>query len=185
MPHIPLRDDLPGIRGLVAYRPDTGRALYELAEALLRSESTLSQADRARIAAYVSSRNECRFCTTSHAAASRHLYAERSPLVDAVIRDPESAPVDAKLRALLRIAGKVQVNGREVTLEDVGAARAAGATDREIHDAVLIAAAFCMFNRYVDGFATWAPDDAELYDQMGEHRAEVGYLAPGKPLVIE
>lgn len=197
MPHIPLQDDLPGIRGLVAYRPDTGRLLYELAEALLRSESTLSQADRELIAAYVSSRNECRFCTSSHAAASRHLYGDRAPVVDAVIEDLESAPVSEQLRTLLRIAGKVQQNGRLVTEDDVAAARAEGATDREIHDTVLIAAAFSMFNRYVDGLATWAPEDPAAYAEMGAHMAEQGYAgrfrqiahgeqghpAPAEPLI--
>ena len=177
MPYFPLQDDLPGIRGLVAFRPDTGRALYELAEALLRSASTLSPAERELIAAYVSSRNECRFCTSSHAAASRHLLGERAALVDAVMRDLESAPVDAKLRTLLVIAGKVQRSGRLVTEEDVAAARTAGATDREIHDAVLIAAAFSMFNRYVDGLATWAPEDPQAYAEMGKRMAEQGYTA--------
>jgi uncharacterized peroxidase-related enzyme len=177
MPHIPLQEDLPGIRGLVAYRPDTGRALYELAEALLRSESTLSQADRELIAAYVSSRNECRFCMSSHAAASRHLYGDRQAVVDAVIADLATAPVEEKLRALLAIAGKVQQNGRLVTEADVAAARAAGATDREIHDAVLIAAAFSMFNRYVDGLATWAPEDPAAYSEMGRRMAEQGYAS--------
>ena len=77
MPHIPLPPDLPGRRSLAAYRPDTGKLLYELAEALLRSESTLSRSERELIAAYVSSRNECRFCASSHAAASRHLFREK------------------------------------------------------------------------------------------------------------
>src|SRR5690606_38345850 len=122
LPHISLPQDLPGIRSLVAYRTDTGQLLYELAERLLRSESTLSPADRELIAAYVSSRNECLFCTSSHAAASRHLYGERASVVDAVIADLETAPVDEKLRALLRIAGKVQQNGRLVTEDDIQAA---------------------------------------------------------------
>jgi hypothetical protein len=73
------------------------------------------------------------------------------------------------------IAGKVQQNGRLVTEADVEAARREGATDREIHDTVLIAAAFSMFNRYVDGLATWAPTDAESYDEMGRRMAEQGY----------
>ncbi|HEX6924823.1 MAG TPA: peroxidase-related enzyme [Longimicrobiaceae bacterium] len=177
MPHISLPQDLPGIRSLVAYRTDTGQLLYELAERLLRSESTLSPADRELIAAYVSSRNECLFCTSSHAAASRHLYGERASVVDAVIADLETAPVDEKLRALLRIAGKVQQNGRLVTEDDIQAARAQGATDREIHDTVLIAAAFSMYNRYVDGLATWAPSDPEAYAEMGKRMAEQGYAA--------
>ena len=175
MPHISLSDELPGIRGLVAFRPDTGRHLYDLAEALLRSESTLAPAERELIAAYVSSRNECAFCTSSHAAASRHLFADQPGLVDAVLEDLETAPVSAKLRALLTIAGKVQRNGRLVTDEDIATAREHGATDREIHDAVLIAASFSMFNRYVDGLATWAPKDPDAYAEMGRRMAEQGY----------
>jgi hypothetical protein len=61
----------------------------------------------------------------------------------------------------------------------VEAARTKGATDRDIHDTVLIAAAFCMFNRYVDGLATWQPDDPEMYKQMGKRLATTGYLTPG------
>jgi uncharacterized peroxidase-related enzyme len=175
LPHIPLPQDLPGIRSLVAYRTDTGRLLYDLAEALLRSDSTLTPAERELIAAYVSAGNECLFCTSSHAAASRHLYGDRAEIVDAVIADLDAAPIDEKLRALLRIAGKVQRNGRLVTEEDVGDARRLGATDREIHDTVLIAAAFSMFNRYVDGLATWAPTEPEVYAEMGRRMAEQGY----------
>lgn len=175
MPHIPLQEHLPGIRGLAAYRTDTGRHLYELAEALLRSESTLSPADRELIAAYVSSRNECFFCTSSHAAASRALYGDRQEVVDAVIADLATAPIDDKLRSLLAIAGKVQQNGRLVTDADVAEARRQGSSDREIHDAVLIAAAFSMYNRYVDGLGTWAPTDPEAYAEMGKRMAEQGY----------
>lgn len=175
MPHIPLSETLPGIRSLVAYRPDTGRVLYELAETLLGSESTLSRAERELIAASVSAGNECRFCTGSHAAAARHLFGERAPVVDAVLADPDAADIDDRLRALLAIAAKVRVSGREVTDADVETARRHGATDREIHDTVLIAATFSMFNRYVDGLATIAPSDPQAYAEMGRRMAEQGY----------
>jgi hypothetical protein len=65
-----------------------------------------------------------------------------------------------------------------VTAEDVANAREAGATDLEIHDTVLIAAAFCMYNRYVDGLATWQPEDPAMYAKMGEHLATHGYITP-------
>lgn len=175
MPHIPLPEALPGIRSLVAYRPDSGRVLYELAETLLGSDSTLSRAERELLAASVSSGNECRFCTSSHAAAARHLYGERASIVDAVLADRDAASIDDRLRALLAIAAKVRVSGREVTAADVDAARRHGASDREIHDTVLIAAAFSMFNRYVDGLATTAPTDPEVYAEMGRRMAEQGY----------
>ena len=183
MPHIPLSPDLPGIRSLVAYRQDTGRILYDLAETLLRAEGPLAAADRELIAAYVSARNDCTFCTSSHAAASRHLYGDRAEMVDAVLSDLDNAPVDDRLRALLVIAGKVQQDGSSVTEADVARAREQGAGDREIHDTVLIAAAFSMFNRYVDGLATWAPSDPAAYDEMGRRMAEQGYAGRFRQVV--
>jgi uncharacterized peroxidase-related enzyme len=159
------------------FRPETGQYLYELAEVLLRGESTLSPADRELIAAYVSYRNNCTFCYSSHAAAARCLYEDDALIVDEVLRDMTEAPISAKLKALLNIAGKVQILGKEVKQEDVDAAREQGATDREIHDAVLIAAAFSMFNRYVDGLASLTPTDPEAYAEMGKRMAK-GYVLP-------
>lgn len=83
------------------------------------------------------------------------------------------------MKALLRIAAKVQKDARTNSSEDVAAARSADATDLEIHDTVLIAAAFCMFNRYVDGLKTWAPDDAEMYRKNAEMICTLGYVAAG------
>jgi uncharacterized peroxidase-related enzyme len=183
VPHIPIAEHLPGIRGLVAFRPETGRSLYELAEALLVGDSPLTRGERETIAAFVSRRNECTFCTQSHAAAARHLLGDESEAVDAVLENPANAPVSAKLKALLAIAAKVQQGGRIVTDDDVAAARAEGATDRDIHDTVLIAAAFSMFNRYVDGLATLAPTDPAAYSEMGRRMAEQGY-APRLDAII-
>ena len=184
MPHIPLPEDQPGIRGLMSFRPETALPLNQLVEVLLQGPSTLSKGERELIATYVSSLNECKYCSSIHGAIAR-AHLEDGDVVARVKADPDTAPLSGKLKALLRIAEKVQTSGRSVSDKDVAAARAEGATDVEIHDAVLIAAAFCMFNRYVDGLATWAPDDPHLYEQMGQHRAKMGYLAPGKPLVLE
>jgi len=177
MAHINVPEGVPGIRSLVLFRPETGKPLYELAQVLLRGESPLSTAERELIAAYVSSRNQCGFCMRSHAAAARCLYEESSGVVDEVLKDVEGAEVSPKLKALLAIAGKVQVLGKEVTPEDVACARAQGADDREIHDTVLIAAAFSMFNRYVDGLGSWTPEDPAVYEEMGRRMAK-GYVLP-------
>jgi uncharacterized peroxidase-related enzyme len=176
VPHITLPQGLPGISSAMAYRPDTAKPLRELAEVLLRGENSLSSAERETIAAFVSHRNDCDFCHLSHRAAAAHHPGGSYELVDAVRLDPQTAPVSAKLKALLAIAGKVQQGGRQVTAGDVAAAKAEGATDVEIHDAVLIAAAFCMYNRYVDGLATWTPTDPALYDAMGQRMAAQGYV---------
>jgi len=160
----------------MAYRPETAKPLRELAEVLLRGENSLTSAERETIAAFVSHRNDCDFCHLSHRAAAAHHPGGSYEVVDAVRLDPQSAPVSAKLKALLAIAGKVQQGGRHVTADDVARARTEGATDLEIHDTVLIAAAFCMYNRYVDGLATWTPSDPALYDAMGQRMAEQGYV---------
>ena len=178
MPHIALPEGLPGITGGFAFRPETAAPMRELAEILLRGPSSLSSGEREMIATFVSARNECNFCRDSHRAAAAHHLGGNYDLVDAVRDDHASAPISGKLRALLTIAGKVQQGGKQVMGEDVARARNEGATDVEIHDVILIAAAFCMYNRYVDGLATWTPADPDAYDRMGRSMAAQGYFRP-------
>ncbi|MGL6266623.1 MAG: carboxymuconolactone decarboxylase family protein [Chitinophagaceae bacterium] len=178
MAYINVQDGVPGIRSLVLFRPETGKPLYELVQILLRGESPLSEAERELIAAYVSYKNNCLFCMNSHAAAARCLFGESSQMVDEVLNDMEQSNASEKMKALLRIAGKVQTLGTEVTDNDVNLAREKGANDRDIHDTVLIAAAFSMFNRYVDGLASFTPTDAESYKEMGIRMSEKGYVLP-------
>lgn len=177
MPHIDLKNDLPGIRGPMAFRPETAKPLNELAEILLRdNNNTLSRGERELIGAYVSSLNDCFFCQHVHGALAQHYIGCDMQFIDAVKADFQSTGLSEKMKALLTIAGSVQQGGRQVTKEQVEQAKKTGATDREIHDTVLIAAAFCMFNRYVDGLATWAPPDREVYVQRARRRAEEGYI---------
>ncbi len=176
MPHIPLPDDLPGIRGAMAFRPETARPLNALVEVLLQGPSTLTRGERELIATYVSSRNCTHYCHSIHGAiAAAHLGGNEA-LVKQVKTDFMQAAVSPKLKALLTIAGKVQQDGKLVTTSDVESARSLGATDLEIHDTVLIAAAFCMYNRYVDGLGTDQPDDEALYRERGKRVARDGYV---------
>jgi uncharacterized peroxidase-related enzyme len=185
MAHIRLQDGLPGIVGPLAFSPDTARPLRQLAEVLLRGPNTLTSAEREMIAAHVSYRNECDFCQLSHSAAAAAHLGGNYDLVESVKLTPEAADVSNKLKALLAIAGKVQRGGKLVTAEDIARARQDGATDKEIHDTVLIAAAFCMFNRYVDGLATWQPRERQAYREMGETMAREGYVRPGQQVSRE
>ncbi|MGW4462536.1 carboxymuconolactone decarboxylase family protein [Micromonospora sp. NPDC004704] len=180
MAHINLgidESEFPGITGPMRYRPETAKPLNELAEVLLRQGSdTFTTGERELVAAYVSGLNDCDFCCSSHSAFAARQLDEGMTLVDQVRADLDSAPVSAKLRTLLRIAGAVQNSGRKVTPDLVEAARAEGATDLEIHDTVLIAAAFCMFNRYVDGLGTLVPaDPATYYPASAERIVTIGY----------
>lgn len=177
MPHIPLPPDLPGIRGAMAFRPETARPLNALVEILLRGPNTLTPGERELIAAYVSSRNETRYCHNIHGMiAAAHLGGDEA-LVRQVKTDFRAAGISSRLKALLEIAGKVQKDGKLVTAADVEAARREGATDLEIHDTVLIAAAFSMYNRYVDGLGTVQPEDDEFYRERGRRVAKDGYVA--------
>jgi uncharacterized peroxidase-related enzyme len=176
VPHIAVPEGVPGIRALLLFRPETAQPLGALADALLHSPNTLSPAERELIAAYVSNLNDCTFCETSHAAVAACHFSDEL-LVTQAIRDPEAAPLSPKMKALLAIAARVQRGGRFVRPEDIASARTEGATDVEIHDTVLIAAAFCMFNRYVDGLAAWTPTDPDGYRQRARLVAEHGYTA--------
>jgi uncharacterized peroxidase-related enzyme len=176
MPHIQLPEGIPGIVGPMVFSPDTAKPLNELAEVLLRGPNSLSPGEREMIATYVSSQNDCYFCQTVHGAAAAHYLGGNEALIQNIKRDFEASPVSDKLKALFVVAGKVQEGGKQVTSEDIQRARPQGATDKEIHDTVLIAAAFCMYNRYVDGLATWAPTDPDIYRASGKRLAEEGYL---------
>jgi uncharacterized peroxidase-related enzyme len=178
MAHIAVPEGVPGIRSLVMFRPETGQHLYSLAQVLLRDDSPLTPAERELIATHVSARNHCTFCMSSHAAAARELFEDKKEVVDCVIDGTPTTLLTPKMKALLNIAAKVQQSGKLVTDEDVADARKHGAGDRDIHDTVLIAATFSMFNRYVDGLASLTPTDPKEYEPMGKRLATMGYVLP-------
>jgi len=174
MPYIPLEEHLPGITGLLEYRKDSAAPIRELTQILLRGPSTLSEAERELIATIVSHRNECTFCVTAHAAAVNLLLGE-SVTAEMVRTDINTAPVSDKMKALLQIAAHTQESGLSVTPTDIQNAKEAGATEVEIHDTVLIAALFSLYNRYVDGLATVTPTDPAFYTGLGERITTHGY----------
>jgi uncharacterized peroxidase-related enzyme len=173
MPHIPLEEHLPGITGLLEYRKDSAQPIRDLTQILLRGPSTLSEGERELIATVVSHGNQCRFCTSAHTAAANLLLGE-TETTEKVKHDLMNAPVSDKMKALLTIASQVQQSGKAVTETSIKKAKAAGATDLEIHDTVLIAALFCLYNRYVDGLSTIAPTDPAFYLGLAERIAK-GY----------
>ncbi|MBB6145861.1 putative peroxidase-related enzyme [Silvibacterium bohemicum] len=176
--NLPISDELgrefPGIVGPMTFRPETAAPINELVNILLRGESTLSRGERELIATHVSAQNDCFFCQTIHGAVAA-VHLDDEALVHSIKTDWVNARVPAKLKALLNIAGKVQLGGKNVLAQDVEDARAHGATDREIHDTVLIAAVFCMCNRYVDGLGTWAPENPDIYRSNAREIVARGY----------
>ena len=175
MPYIPLKENLPGITGLLDYRQDTALPIRQLTQILLRGQSTLSEGERELIAAVVSASNECQFCTAAHTAIA-DLYLGDTAIAEKAKKNIEQAPVSMKMKALLTIASAVQKNGKLVTPEMVAAAKDNGATDSELHDTVLIAALFSLYNRYVDGLASVTPADPAFYNRLGNILLEKGYL---------
>jgi uncharacterized peroxidase-related enzyme len=175
MAHIELNNELPGIRGLMAYRPETEAPLNALAETLLRGDNTLSRGERELIGTYVSYLNDCFFCQNVHGALAGHYLECDVQQIDGIKQDFKTSDISDKMKALLAIAASAQKGGKHVTEIQIDEARKNGATDTEIHDTVLIAAAFCMFNRYVDGLATWAPEDRQFYINRAPQGALEGY----------
>jgi len=161
------------------HRQETGRPLSALVEVLLRDANTLSRSERELVAAYVSSLNDCQFCVRTHSEISAQQSEddtdEARAMIRKVVADLDSAPISAKLKSLLTIAGAVQESGKAVTTDMVTRARELGATDTEIHDVVLIGAAFSMYNRYCDGLAAVTPDDPAAYAQFAGMIIKDGY----------
>jgi uncharacterized peroxidase-related enzyme len=175
MPYIPLDENLPGITGLLNYRQDTALPIRQLTQILLRGESTLTAGERELIATVVSQGNECTFCTAAHTAAADVLLGEQQTS-EMVKNDPENAPVSEKMKWLLQIARHTQADASTVTAGLVAKAKQAGATDPEIHDTVLIAALFCLYNKYVDGLNTITPTDPAFYNRLANILKTSGYM---------
>ncbi len=177
MAYIDFNNNEPGIRGPMAYSPDTAKPMNELAEILLRNENnSLTKGERELIGTYVSYLNDCFFCQNVHGAmAGFHMNCNIEE-IDHIKKDFHSSNISDKMKTLLAIAAAVQKGGKLVTPQHIQTAKDNGATDKEIHDTILIAAAFCMFNRYVDGLSTWAPEDRQVYVNRAPTRAATGYI---------
>ena len=173
MSAVPLPPGVPGIRALLTTYPDTAGPLMALAQSLLRGPSPLTQGHRELLATAVSAVNGCVYCSQTHGAAARALLGEQADWVDAVLAG--GLPDDAKLAALVAVARQTALSVAGASSESLAAARVAGAIDREIHDTVLIAAAFCLYNRYVDGLGTSVPADPSDYAAIGARLARFGY----------
>ena len=174
MPFIELELHLPGITGLLEYRKDAAAPIRKLTQILLRGPSTLTEGERELIATIVSHRNQCTFCTTAHTAAANILLGEEETSAS-IKENIDQAHVSDKMKALLTIASQVQQGGKHVSSLSIQQAKVAGATDLEIHDTVLIAALFCLYNRYVDGLSTVTPTDPQFYKGLGQRLKDHGY----------
>jgi uncharacterized peroxidase-related enzyme len=174
MPYIPLEDHLPGITGLLEYRKDSAAPIRELTQFLLRGPNSLSEGERELIATVVSSGNQCTFCTTVHTVAADVLLGEKETTAQ-IKKDINSAALSPRMKSLLTIASMTRESGKSVTPEAIRNAKNEGATDTEIHDTVLIAGLFCLYNRYVDGLATALPEDSSYYDTLAQRLTTVGY----------
>jgi uncharacterized peroxidase-related enzyme len=177
--------DAPGITAAIRLTPGLGIHLRGLADELLVHDfpgATLSRAEREMIAAATSAANDCFFCMDSHAAHATALLerggaTEFVPVLDE-IKLGSFERLDDKMRALIEIAGKVRREARDLTAADVAVAQAAGATDADVQLAVLIAAAFSMYNKMVEGFRAKTPPNVEVYRGRAAEIADHGYSVP-------
>lgn len=177
--------DVPGIGVAMRLTPGLGRHLRGLADEVLVNDypgATISRHEREMIATAVSAANDCFFCMDSHAAHARAVMEltgdlEQAPVLD-VITTGSSDGLDPKMQALLHIARTVRRAPLELTADDVAAATSAGASDGDVQLAILIAAAFSMYNRLVDGFRAKTPPVVGVYAERARQIAEHGYSAP-------
>ena len=178
MPHIDIPSGLPGITGLLESRLDTSEPIRDLTQEIMRGESTLTEGERELIASIVCDGNECKFCTQAHTTTAAR-YVGSLDLVRSIIADPMASPLHPRISRLLVMAAAVRASPQGVSQEMVDDAREAGATHQEIHDTILIAALFCMYNRYVDGLASVCPDNDEYFDALADRLSSQGYVRKG------
>jgi uncharacterized peroxidase-related enzyme len=176
MAYIKVTPGVPGIISLLSTYTDTAKSLNVFTQQILRGKSSLTEAERELIAAFVSARNDCKFCMRAHSTIAEKLFPpDQAEQVDKVINQSNLKSLSEKMQALLAIAAAVQQGGKYVTKDQIEHARRTGADDQAIHDTVLVAAAFCMFNRYVDGLGTWTPEEQGIYENIGTRLAAQGY----------
>lgn len=183
--------DAPGILTAMRLTPGLGVHLRGLADELLVHDfpgATLERADREMLATAVSAANDCFYCMDSHGAFATALL-ERAGALDRValvdgIKLETFDDLDAKMQALVHIARTVRREPRELAASDVADAQAAGATDADVQLAVLIAAAFSMYNRMVEGFRARTPPDPEVYRERAHEIAAHGYSDRPIPPVV-
>lgn len=176
--------DAPGILTALNLTPGLGIHLRGLADQLLVDDfpgATISRAERELLATAVSAANDCFFCMDSHgthaaALLERDGAADVLPAID-LLKTGSSAGLSDKLCGLLHIAWTVRGDARELTVDDVEAAKTAGATDADVQLAVLIAAGFSMYNRLVEGFRARTPPTTDVYRERADQIAEHGYSA--------
>jgi uncharacterized peroxidase-related enzyme len=174
--------DAPGILTALNLTPELGIHLRGLADELLVNDfagATISRAEREMLATATSAANDCFYCMDSHGAFATALLerdgeTERVPVIDA-IKTGSSEGLGEKMGALLHIARTVQRDPFELTADDVAAAHAAGASDQDVQLAVLIASAFSMYNRLVEGFRAMTPPVTDVYAEVAARIAEHGY----------
>jgi uncharacterized peroxidase-related enzyme len=177
--------DIPGIGVAMRLTPALGVHLRGLADAVLVNDfpgATIRREERELLATAVSAANDCFYCMDSHGAFATALLEQRgaldrAPLVD-VVKTGSSEGFDVKMQALLHVARTVRRDPLELTDADVAVALEAGATDADVQLAVLIASAFSMYNRLVDGFRARTPPTPEAYRERASEIAEHGYSAP-------
>jgi uncharacterized peroxidase-related enzyme len=177
--------DVPGIGAAMQLTPGLGRHLRGLADELLVEDfpgATIGRPQREMLATAVSAANDCFFCMDSHAAHATALLdgsaeTDLVPLLDD-LKTGSADRFDAKMRALLHVSRTVAGRARDLTAGDVEAAIAAGASDADVQLAVLIAAAFSMYNRMVDGFRARTAPTTEAYRARAVEIAANGYGRP-------
>ena len=174
--------DAPGILTALRLTPGLGLHLRGLADELLVNDfpgTTLKRYEREMMATATSAGNDCFYCMDSHGAFATALLehdgaTDLVPVID-VIKAGSSEGLSPKMQALLQISRTVRRQPLDLTADDVAAAHAAGATDADVQLAVLIAAAFSMYNRMVDGFRAATPPSAEVYRDRASEIAAHGY----------
>jgi uncharacterized peroxidase-related enzyme len=172
LPYLPSLPENAALIDVFRAYPDTAGPLLDYHEALLRGPSPLSVLERELIAAYVSGLNSCHYCHGVHAATARAFGVDEDALI-ALLDDVDGAPIDERMKPLLRYVAKLTLTPSRMTESDAASVFRAGWDEKALHDAVSVCALFNFMNRLVEGLGIQATP--EYFADSARRLAGGGY----------
>jgi AhpD family alkylhydroperoxidase len=167
------RQSVLDIIKLVKYRSDFyGTPMSVVTQEAMRGPSTWSVGDRELMAAFVAKTMQCEFCTKTHAAVAQQAYGDQEK-VSSLIGGLDAAVIEEPLRATLLMLDKL-TREHTVSVDDMRAVLAAGASRQQIEDALAVCFSFNVIGRLADAFGFFVPGP-EAFEAGAKYLLARGY----------
>ena len=163
---------VPEIMHLFRFKKRSTDHLVRFTEEVMRGPSPLPRGMRELIGAFVSSRNQCCFCSCAHVAVAAEYLGQE--FVEEVLNDLETSRLDAAHKELFRYLGKLAENPASIVASDIDKLREAGWSEEAIYDALTVASLFKFYNTWNNGSGVRNMRSTD-YQHSGQRIITLGY----------